>query len=107
MTLSIEDAKERARRGAALLTECYPEWDSVTEWRRKIDLAKLELSDPYRCVLGQTYDDYDRGCEILFGIVCVTVLDPDFCKIVEHGFSVMDPFDFSIQQRAWIAILTD
>jgi hypothetical protein len=45
---------ERVARGAALLDEREPGW-----WER-IDLGRLDLSSPCRCVLGQLNTDLDR-----------------------------------------------
>ena len=40
----------RVSRGAALLDEKLP------GWVERIDLAKLDLASPCRCILGQTWD---------------------------------------------------
>lgn len=107
MTLSIKVATERAVRGAALLDSRYSEWDNATEWRAMIDLEALDLSDCDHCVLAQAYGSYDRGTEVLFGVVCVNTEDEAFIDIVHHGFTVEDTFDFPIQQQGWTAILQE
>lgn len=48
--MSLEEAKLRVERGAALLDERYPGWE------HSVDLAKLDLSDSCRCILGQLFD---------------------------------------------------
>lgn len=61
--------EENARRGAALMDSVDP------EWRRKINLAKLELSSCARCVLGQVFGDYEAGVDNL----------PVFAAYEDHG----------------------
>lgn len=48
----MNDVATRVARGAAWLDDKYPDWFKV------IDLATLDISDCYQCVLGQVY----TGC---------------------------------------------
>jgi cytochrome P450 len=48
----VSTISERVARGVAWLDENRPAWD------REIDLGRLVLSSPCRCVLGQLYGDY-------------------------------------------------
>jgi hypothetical protein len=52
MTLTIT---ERVAAGAAYLDEIEP------GWVERIDLGKLVLSSPCRCILGQLHGDYWRS----------------------------------------------
>ncbi len=60
-----ELARERIEKGIALLDEKAP------GWRDKINVEKLCLDLPSRCIIGQLYGgttgDYIIGCRRLFG----------------------------------------
>lgn len=60
MDLTIEDARERVKLGAALL-------DAVRgdDWRSMIDVETLDIASVSRCVLGQIYGYYHDGTDIL------------------------------------------
>lgn len=47
-TYTAEDAREAVARGAQWLDEKCPDWTA------ELDLAVLDLKNPYVCVLGQT-----------------------------------------------------
>jgi hypothetical protein len=70
----IADAelKERILKGIALL-----EKEHGPDWVDKIDPATLLLNSPTRCVLGQLYGDYARGCQKLA-----------LLSGVEYGFAI-------------------
>lgn len=53
--VSISDARERVRRGAAYLDGADP------GWRARIDPERLELSDGSHCILGQLHGEYRAG----------------------------------------------
>lgn len=40
-------------RGIKWLDEHFP------NWRSSVDASTLNMSDPYRCILGQVYGDFD------------------------------------------------
>ncbi len=66
---------ERVARGAAFLDEKMPGWD------QRIDLDKLDLAAPCRCVLGQLATDLDEGH------------DDVWLAIVSHfGLSLHSPY---------------
>ena len=44
----MTEIKKRVARGAALLDEKRPGWEAM------IDLSSLDISDPYKCILGQS-----------------------------------------------------
>lgn len=56
MSMTIE---ERVLNGAARLDERVPGWDA------QIDLNILDVESTMRCVVGQTFGDYDLGLGIL------------------------------------------
>jgi hypothetical protein len=58
MTISLKTVAEAAR----LLDEKYPKWEN------KIDVDKLNLSEPYACILGQLYGGWIEGKTAFFGI---------------------------------------
>jgi hypothetical protein len=49
-------------RGAKLLDEKYE-----GNWRKKVDVDKLNMDYQDECILGQIYGDYEDGLEELFG----------------------------------------
>ena len=49
--MTADTIETRVARGAALLDEKLP------GWVHRIDLDKLDLGSPCRCVLGQTWDE--------------------------------------------------
>jgi hypothetical protein len=53
--ITLENARERVRRGARYLDEHHP------DWHRSIDAESLELSDGSHCVLGQLHGDFRLG----------------------------------------------
>ena len=72
-----EQARERARRGAALLDERGPK-----DWARRIDTSDyFTIDHPCRCVVGQLYGRFVVGCKTLG----VSSLD-----VINHGFADAD-----------------
>ena len=49
--MSVDTIEVRVARGAALLDEKLPGWAD------RIDLDRLDLGSPCRCILGQTWDE--------------------------------------------------
>lgn len=72
----------RVARGAALLDEKLPGWVDM------IDLDRLDIRSPCRCVLGQTWHDKEsrapffRHSAALFGED-----DNQFSNEIKHGFN--------------------
>lgn len=54
-----KELAERVKRGALYLDEFKP------GWYLEIDISKLDLSNPWNCVLGQLYGSYATGTEVL------------------------------------------
>lgn len=104
MTLSIEDAKERAARGAALLDEKRED-----NWRARIDTTNLDLSSVHCCVLGQLFDGkYYGGIQELFSLSDYEDMsDAEFAEIVRHGFAAEAVEDYAVLQRAWLELLEE
>lgn len=76
MTSSLT-ARHAVQLGAALLDKGIG-----TVWAENLDLDILDLSDPYKCVLGQTFGSFSKGLDHLFpqnGYLDV---------ITSHGFDV-------------------
>lgn len=81
-------AKEAVERGVDLLDERVP------EWRTKIDVFTLRMSEPDRCVLGQLFGGYSEGvAELrLSG-------NQDPCRM---GFDIYDGYtSYEYLQTAW------
>lgn len=53
--LTMNDASERAQRGAVLLDTIQPGWE------HDINLGQLNMFMCSQCILGQLYEDYSRG----------------------------------------------
>lgn len=62
------ELQERVRRGIALLDRECP------EWRDKIRIERLDLSNSCQCILGQVYNYFDQGIE---AIGLVSLLDDE------------------------------
>jgi len=69
----MQTIKQRVEAGAEFLDFIYGD-----EWRGKINLEELDISNSKRCVLGQTDSDYAEHAEELG-------LDSDDC--FDFGFS--------------------
>lgn len=53
----LRDTPQRhVKKGTALLDR-----QLGPNWVQQINVRTLEISDPYSCVLGQLYGDFDRG----------------------------------------------
>jgi hypothetical protein len=48
--------RERVERGAAMLPP---------RWHEKVNAATLDISNPFKCILGQLYGGYGRGLTVL------------------------------------------
>ena len=80
MTLLQEKATERVKRGASWLDKVEPDWAVL------IDKETLELQIPWRCVLGQVFEDRIYGMNG-YGFGRTVLTD---AEIVEYGFDVTD-----------------
>jgi hypothetical protein len=94
------DITARVARGAALLDEREPGW-----WQR-IDLDRLDLRSPCRCVLGQLHGNYYPAADRMFG--------GDDRKVesaaIAHGFDsvgVIPPYtEYDALDAAWRDLIT-
>ena len=84
-------AQRRARRGARLMDMRRPGWAS------KINLDRLNISNPYACVFHKVYGSYIAGC-------CDLGLDT--CHKIAYGFLVTVTFRLFADTRrlnqAWM-----
>jgi hypothetical protein len=91
----VSTIEERVARGAAWLDEQEP------GWARQVDLARLALSSPCRCVLGQLYGEYmDAPLVDVFGNVAG----------VEHGFNaggIDTEAEFVALEARWRRVITE
>lgn len=53
------------------------------DWRKKINLARLNIRDLRDCILGQVYGNFGVGYSTLFGR-----LSP--AELIAHGFAMAD-----------------
>jgi len=74
------EINDRVARGAALLDSESPEWLDI------INLDELSMSSDERCIIGQTYRDYDTGCAALFDAECPCAAHTP--EVLTHGFEV-------------------
>lgn len=87
-----EKTVTRVERGAALLDARRPGWDAL------IDLGKLDLNNPWRCVLGQTYGGYAEGVDTLFH------RDPG--EGYRYGFSSVWDEGYDVLTESWRELIT-
>lgn len=57
--VTMSTIRRRVNRGVAFLNECVP------GWKDKISVDRLNLHDPYNCVLGQLFGEYGKGVDKL------------------------------------------
>ena len=82
------------KKGMALLDAQVP------EWRDRVDLDTLDISKPYRCILGQVYADEMaisftlNGYEI--GLRALSCTDP-----IGHGYMFGDFNSVGELQQTW------
>lgn len=55
------ERQDRVEAGAKVISEHFGNDD----WMDRIDPQDLEMGDPCRCVLGQTFGTYSKGCDRL------------------------------------------
>lgn len=63
--MSINAAKSAVKAGVAFLDDNASEYASLTDWRNKLDLSKLNIASGQSCVLGQLFGDYTTGIDRL------------------------------------------
>lgn len=66
-------------------------------WHRRINLARFDLGDCCKCVLGQLYGVYGEALDLLRG-----------CRPTRMGFNALGsetPKDFELLEETWIAAI--
>ena len=90
----MSTAAECAARGAALLDEKLP------GWAERINLAELELSSCYRCVLGQLFAHVPPADEFSSPYSTgMRAIDVSAWDAVRHGFDGDDADDLNAEWR--------
>jgi hypothetical protein len=97
--VTIDEARERVARGAALLDEKEP------GWRQKVNPELLEMRSECGCIIGQALDDpvYARG------LLRLGIDEED--EDSRHGFDVSPGEGWSwhasyeLLQQAWLELL--
>lgn len=99
--MTIDDARARVARGAALLDEKRP------GWAQQINTRELDMASGCFCILGQLEESYTAAIRRLWPLDLA-------CRVLQtriHGFDVnpaSDKFgDYRILQDAWIAAIAD
>ena len=100
-TLTLDAARERARRGAALLDEADPGWAG------RVDSGALQLGDGQACVLGQLHGEYRRGLGRA-RVLDLSSAPGRFVSPVDLGFQAVgtlgeaaEALDYAHLTRAW------
>jgi hypothetical protein len=95
--------RERVEKGAALLDEEKP------GWRESIDLGRLDMMSPWRCVLGQVFETWDMEAHSGYTLGLAALFDgdedEDVSSAIEHGFEA--PLDEGVRDygalhREWL-----
>lgn len=95
--MTIDEARERVVRGAALLDAKQP------GWREKVDPETLQMRSECGCVLGQVFGEYVDG---LLQVFTRKMDQPQW----RYGFNVQwspnrHQADFDRLQDAWLELL--
>ncbi len=99
--ITLDAARGRAQRGAALLDDAAPGWAS------QVDPGTLHLGDGQACVLGQLHGEYRRGLGRA-RIVDFSSAPRRFVSPVDLGFQAVgmlgeaaEALDYAHLTRAW------
>ncbi|MDT0630593.1 hypothetical protein [Rubrivirga litoralis] len=99
--LTLDGARARAGRGAALLDEQDPGWAG------RVDPGALALGDGQACVLGQLHGDYRRGLGRA-RVIDLSSAPGRFVSPVDLGFQAVgglggaaEALDYALLTRAW------
>lgn len=76
----IETVVERVNRGASLLDEQNPGWES------KVHPGQLDMASSGWCIVGQIYGDFDECVGMPFGMGMFADVDDMAGDAVDHGF---------------------
>jgi hypothetical protein len=89
-----EPLRAAVKRGSKVLDAAQP------DWRTRIDLDALDVRICGMCVLGQLFDGYYSGVEVLTRHMFTTVE-----WVSEHGFYSDDPDDYPILTSLWTTVV--
>jgi hypothetical protein len=104
--LDLDDARERARRGATLIDQHANIVGA--DWRKRINEHDLIMMSTCSCILGQLFEgQYGEGIGVLLGIWEDEYEDEQFEPIIQHGFAADDPQDYPVLQQAWMTVLAE
>lgn len=87
----IATVQDRVATGAALLDEQMP------DWVERIDLGRLDVESPCRCVLGQLFGDYADGWAVLSDFTSLS-------QAISHGFEA-DSVEYDELTAEWRALI--
>lgn len=100
--MTIEDARERVAKGAALLDQERP------GWAKAIDVGRLNIEACSRCVLGQLFGHYESG------VTAIPLLGPTGGRsgrgFTLRGVEASDEeadVNWRLLQDAWIELIAD
>ena len=91
--MTLEEAKVRVARGAALLDRERPGWPE------RIDLDTLQLSSACFCIRGQLV-----GCSVIWDVI--PGLEGGKSH-TEHGFIADSQSQYELLQEAWLSAIAD
>ena len=98
--LTLDGARARAARGAALLD------DRDAGWADRVDTRTLRLADGEACVLGQLSGEYRRGLRAR--VLDLSSAPGRFVSPVDLGFQAVgdlgdaaEALDYALLTRAW------
>jgi len=98
--LTLDAARARAARGAALLD------DRDDGWAARVDPGSLQLADGEACVLGQLSGEYRRG--LRGRVLDLSSAPTRFVSPVDLGFQAVgdlgdaaEALDYTLLTRAW------
>lgn len=105
--LTLDAARARAARGAALLDDHDPGWTD------RIDPGTLALGDGAACVLGQLWGEYRTGLGRA-RVIDLSSAPTRFVSPVDLGFQAVsdlgiaaEDLDYALLTRAWRGVLAD
>lgn len=105
--LTLDAARARAARGAALLDDRDPGWAA------RIDPSSLALGDGAACVLGQLWGEYRTGLGRA-RVIDLSSAPTRFVSPVDLGFQAVsdlgpgaEDLDYALLTRAWRGLLAE
>ena len=105
--ITLDAAKARARRGAAILDDHDPGWTD------RVDPGSLALGDGAACVLGQLWGEYRTGLGRA-RVIDLSSAPTRFVSPVDLGFQAVsglgdaaEDLDYALLTRAWRALLAE